>query len=409
MDFSSNSSLDKKLLKQVAVVILGGGEGKRLFPLTIDRCKPAVSFGGRYSLIDIPISHAIASGLDRIYVIGQHLAFSLKAHLLEAYDRDFKGRIHFLTPQENQVYEGTADAIRKNLRVFKELDVEYFLVLSGDQLYNIDFQKMLEFAIESDASMVIAAQKVEEAEARRMGLLRLEGTCLVDFVEKPKEQKVLDAFALASKSYLGSMGIYIFKKQALVQLLEEDKRADFGMHLITTEMKKKCVHAYCYQGYWEDVGTILSYYTANLALTQDNLRAGLDCYDQSKQIVTKNYHLPGAKVHHCLTHSSLLCEGTIIEADEVHNSIIGVRLIVGAGSYIEDSILMGNSYYGPKIGTDVKICNSIIDHDVHIGNHVRLINQRGYQNYDHPDHLLFVRDGIMIVPNHITLPNNFIF
>lgn len=402
---------------KVAVIILGGGQGKRLFPLTADRCKPVVSFGGRYSLIDIPISHAFASGLDQIFVIGQHLAPSLHDHLIEAYERHGSKKIHFLTPQKNQLYEGTADAIRKNLSIFEKLQVDYFLILSGDQLYNINFQKMLEFAIESDASMVIAAQKISEKEAKRMGLLRLEegGTRLVDFIEKPQEQKVLDAFALdGSKNYLGSMGIYIFKKKALLQLLTEDHRADFGMHLITTEMKKKNVHAYCYTGYWEDIGTIQSYYAANLALTKDNLRQGLDCYDQSKQIVTKSYHLPGARVLNCLTNASLLCEGSIIEADEVTNCIIGVRTKIGPGSHIKDSILMGNTYYGqkdsgPLIGSGVVICHSIIDENARIGNQVVLMNQKGYQHYDHPSGLLFVRDGITIVPNRTTLPDNFIF
>lgn len=351
--------------------------------------------------------------MNQIYVIGQHLASSLQKHLLEAYKRESE-KIHFLTPKKNEVYEGTADAIRKNMQTFANLDVDHFLILSGDQLYNIDFQKMLCFAIETDASMVIGAQKIAEQEAKRMGLLRLESGSnrLEDFIEKPQEKSILDAFAIESSIYLGSIGIYVFKKASLLQLLQEDQRADFGMHLIATEMKKKSVYAYLYHGYWEDIGTIQSYYGANLALTQENFSSGLDCYDQTRQIVTKSYHLPGARVRNCVTKSSLLCEGAIIEADEINNSIIGVRLRIGPGSYVKDSILIGNTHYGeqgPKIGSEVIICNSIVDENVHIGNQVILVNQRGYQNYDHPEGLLFVRDGITIVPSRTILPDNFIF
>ncbi|MFZ0565733.1 MAG: sugar phosphate nucleotidyltransferase [Chlamydiales bacterium] len=427
-------------LDRVAVIVLGGGEGKRLFPLTASRCKPAISFGGRYSLIDVPISHSLSSGLNKIFVIGQYLTYSLQKHLFQTYL--FQGvaqnYIQLLAPEERKGekvwYKGTADSIRQNIDYFSEISADYFLILSGDQLYNINFQKMIQFAFEVDAGMLIAAQPVNEKEAKRMGVLKIEqgGSRLIDFYEKPQNEETLhrfytDAFTLnrlgynegAIKNYLGSMGIYFFKRQVLFDLLHEDQRADFGHHLIETEMNKKDAHVFLYDGYWEDIGTIESYYHANLALTRhgDDQKKGLQCYDESSLILTKRYNLPGAKVSNCKIDHAILCEGAILEGAEISHSIIGVRAMVGKGTVIRDSIVMGNEYYSrsagetrvePHIGENCMIQKAIIDENVTIGNNVKLINSKNHTDFESSDGRIIVRDGIIVVPRGTIIPDGYI-
>lgn len=433
-------------LDRVGVIILAGGEGKRLEPLTHFRCKPAIPFGGRYALIDVPISHALSSGLKRIYVIGQYLASSLQRHLFQSYLSygASQNQIEMLVPEEREGkriwYQGTADAIRQNLNYFAEMPVDYFLILSGDQLYNINFQSMIRFGLETDASLVIAAQPVAEKEAGRMGILKIEpgGTRLIDFYEKPKDPETLKAFftspatlynlgfdGSSDKNYLGSMGIYFFRRQALFDLLKEDNRADFGHHLIKTEMEKKDTHVFLYDGYWEDIGTIESYFKANLALARgrDDRKEGFQLYDESQPIFTKASALPSAKILGTRIQQSLVAEGSQIFAEEITNSIIGMRSLIGRRTIIRESILMGNEAYEfsefdgvekkriPGIGEDCQIVRTIIDENVTIGNRVRLINQNHQLHYDSPEGapLLFVRDGIIIIPRGAHIPDNFVF
>lgn len=425
-------------LDRVAVIILGGGEGKRLAPLTYTRCKPAVSFGGRYSLIDVPISHSLSSGLDKIYVIGQYMAYTLQKHLFETYlNYGMQSQIQLLVPEERKEgriwYDGTADAVRKNLNYFKEIQADYFLILSGDQLYNINFQDMIRYGLETDASMLIAAQPVKEKDAKRMGLMKLEegGSKVLEFIEKPQDKAVLGKFKTdvatlenlgvnpsEGKDFIGSMGIYFFKKAALFDLLQVDKREDFGKHLICTEMKRGSVHAYLYDGYWEDIGTIESYYQANLALTQkvEDSRSGLYCYHENGQIITKAYNLPGAQIAKCQIDKALICEGSLIEAQEVTHSVIGVRSVLAQGAIIRDSLLMGNTAYSHDgeevsfgIGENTLISKAIIDENVSIGNNVRLVNKQGIQEFDSPDGRIHVRDGIIIVPRGARIPDYYTF
>lgn len=431
-------------LDRVAVIILGGGEGKRLKPLTKTRCKPAISFGGRYSLIDVPISHSLSTGLSKIYVIGQYLAYTLQKHLFKTYlyHGISQNQIQLLVPEEREGkkvwYAGTADAVRQNIDYFSEVAADYFLILSGDQLYNINFEKMINFAIDTDAGMVVAAQPVGKKEARRMGLLKLEhGTSrLVDFYEKPQEEAILenyfiDDFTLArlgyegnnGKHYLGSMGIYLFKRQTMFDLLKQDPREDFGKHLIKSQMKYGDVHGYLYDGYWEDIGTIEAYYEANLALTRmgDDRKQGLQCYDESGLIITKRYNLPGAKIKDCELDHTILCEGSVIEAKKIKHSVIGVRSVIGEGTEIHDSVLIGNEYYEraplatgeealkPGIGKHCNIHKTIIDENVTIGDHVKLLNKEKHVDFDTPDGLLSVRDGIIVIPRGTHIPNHYIF
>lgn len=438
------SASDQLSLDRIGVIILGGGEGKRLEPLTRARCKPAISFGGRYTLIDVPISHALSSGLRNIFVIGQYLATTLQKHLFQTYFHHgiAQNQIQMLIPEEREGgkvwYKGTADAVRQNLHYFAELPAEYFLILSGDQLYNINFQEMINFALETGGDMVIAAQPVAEKDATRMGLLKIApgGSRIIDFHEKPKEPELLSQYhtddltlqrlgynARSDKRYLGSMGIYLFKREALFALLQEDPREDFGKHIIKTAMRKGNVHAYLYDGYWEDIGTIDSYYHANLALTRhgDDRTRGFQCYDEKYRILTKTHHLPGAKICNTRVANSILCEGSVIEAEDIARSIIGVRSMIQKGSVITDSILAGNESYErlnlnergsrPNIGENCLIHKAILDENVSLGRHVKLVNKQGHQNFDpkpgEPE--IFVRDGIIVVPRGTCLPDGFVF
>lgn len=432
-------------LDRVAVIILGGGEGTRLKPLTQSRCKPAISFGGRYSLIDIPISHSLTTGLGKIYVIGQYLVHTLQQHLFQTYlyHGISQNQIQLLVPEERNGkmiwYKGTADAIRQNIDLFAEISADYFLVLSGDQLYNINFQKMINYGVEVDAGMLIAAQPVNKKNAKRMGLLKIEhgGSRIFDFHEKPQDEALLDrfytdAFTLnhlgceggqQGKHYLGSMGIYLFKRQVLFDLLQGDPRDDFGKHLIQTQMQKNDVHAFLYDGYWEDIGTIESYYHANLALTsmEESRKTGLVCYDENEIIVTKRYNLPGAKISNCKVDRAILCEGSVIEAQEITHSILGIRSVVQSGSIVRDSLILGNEYYERPplttggealhvgVGKNCHIEKAILDENVTLGDNVKLINKHGHINFDSTDGFVNVRDGIIVVPRGTRIPDNYVF
>lgn len=424
------------LADDVSTIILAGGQGTRLYPLTQQRCKPAVRFGGRYRLIDVPISNSLNSGIKHIYIISQFFSSSLNNHIKDTFSLDHiqGGSMTFLYPEETShgmcVYEGTADAIRKNLPVFKNCSSEYFLILSGDQLYNMDLFAMIEFAKRKGADLTIAALPVHQEEAKRMGLLSIdEAYNVVDFFEKPTEESILKKFALpppflkaqhidssSSPVYLGSMGIYVFKRQVLFDLLEKNSQADFGKHLIPIQMKRGNTAAFYYQGYWEDIGTIASYYEATLALTKNCL--GLDLYNESLPIFSNPVHLPCARVIGTTVKDSILSQGSIIEAKEVSHSMLGLRSVVKQGTIIRDSILIGNQFYTPphslkqelpdqfSIGENCLIEKAIIDEHVKIGNHVKLINKNKMTSYDGTG--ICIRDGIIIVSSGTVIPDGFV-
>jgi glucose-1-phosphate adenylyltransferase len=421
---------------EVATIILAGGQGTRLHPLTIHHSKPAVSYGGRYRLIDIPISNSINSDFRQIFVIAQYLSGELQHHISQTYHFDHfnPGSVDVLTPQENEKgerewFKGTADAVRKNLPTILKSSADYFLILAGDQLYNINFQHMLLFAQEKKADLTIASIPVLEKEARRMGLLKIDEKCtVVDFVEKPKEG--IESFELPnrffeewkikplkSKSYLGSMGIYIFKREALISLLQYDARDDFGYHLITTAVNKGKTSAFVFCGYWEDIGTVASYYEANLILTRST--DGLNTYDEKNPIYTRPTFLPGPRISRTKITQSIICEGCIIEAQEISNSVIGLRTHIKEGSIIRDTVMLGNHFYMPPaqenkrdiydywIGSNCIIEKAIIDEHVQIGDHVKLINKEKHTHFDGDG--IFVRDGIIIIPSGTTIPSHFEF
>lgn len=422
---------------RVATVVLAGGQGTRLYPLTLHHCKPATAFGGRYRLIDVPISNAINSGLREIFVIAQYLSSELNHHIHQTYRFETyrSGFIDVLTPQvceeeKKEWFLGTADAVRKNLKTLLKSDADLFLILSGDQLYHIDFQDMIETALKKRADLLIASIAVGKQDAKRMGLLRIDKRRkITDFVEKPKGEKKLQSLILKKgfcekngidfspkTPYLGSMGIYIFKRKVLIDLLREDQREDFGYHLLQSAVKRKKAYTYIYPGYWEDIGTVGSYYKANLLLTDPD--CPLKIYDESNPIYTRPSFLPGPKIRNATIVKSIICEGSLIEAKEIHHSIIGIRSHIKKGTIIRKSVVMGNHFYMPplkdegpgklgSIGEGCRIEKAIIDEHAEIGNRVQLINKKGYKHFDSKH--LFVRDGIIIVTSGAKLPNNFVF
>jgi len=413
------------LIKRVAAVILAGGQGTRLFPLTQHRCKPAVGFGGRYRLIDIPLSNSLNSDITRLFVISQYFASSLHQHILATYHLDFfqTGGIELLCPEEipdrKIWFKGTADAVRQNLEHLVKSPVDYFLILSGDQLYNIDFREMVRFAKEKNADMVVAALKVPEEEAKRMGVLKIDATNHIkDFYEKPKDREVLNRFVITdgkASFYLGSMGIYVFKREALIALLQEEGH-DFGQHLIPIQIKKGNAYTYHYRGYWVDIGTIDSFYEANMALLDQ--KNCLNTYDESNPIYTQPYNLPSPMIKEAVIRNSLIGQGAIIEGNEIINSVIGIRSHIKRGTRISHSIVMGNHFYRPplhqhpplpkefSIGENCIIERAIIDEHTYIGNKVRLINKDKRETFDGDG--VYIRDGIIIVTTGTELPDGYI-
>lgn len=401
----------------VATVILAGGQGSRLYPLTMHHAKPSVSYGGRYRLIDIPISNAINSHLQQVFVIAQYLSSELSHHIQQTYSPN---KIEILTPLLNDqgekiLFEGTADAVRKNLSTLLQSKAEYFLILSGDQLYNMNFQPLLAFAKQSHADLTICSLPIKKREAFRMGLLKInENNDILEFVEKPTDPLILKKFQIghpSEENYLGSMGIYVFKRDSLIRFLKEDPRSDFGHHLIQTVVTGGKAKSFVFNGYWEDIGTIHSYYEANLILTEQ--KKGLETYDESNPIFTRPTFLPGPKIQNTKVHQSVLCEGSIIEAEEISHCIIGLRSQIKKGTILRKTVLMGNhcskeEKYLPKdfwIGENCHIENAIIDEHVRIGNNVKLINKNNIQTLDLKD--IYIRDGIIIVTRGAIIPDYF--
>jgi len=428
------SNKNPDLADKVAAIVLAGGQGTRLFPLTENRCKPAVSFGGRYKLIDIPLSNALNSHISRIFIVSQYFASELQQHILSTYHLDMfrRGGIEMLCPEETiqgkTWYNGTADAVRKNLEYIEKSPVDYYLILSGDQLYNIDFFEMVSFAKKTDADLLIACLPVEEKEARRMGLLKIDASAKVlEFVEKPSDPQILKTLELPTqflkkcnkpadkKFFLGSMGIYIFKREALKALLKEEGD-DFGRHLIPMQMQKGKTFAYLYDGYWEDIGTIGSYYEASMALTKQ--QCCLNTYDEHNPIFTHPHHLPSPLIKNTRFQNSMISLGAIIEAEEIIHSVIGPRAHIKKGSIIRDSVIMGNHFYTPplhqntrlpaqfSIGENCLIQKAIIDEHTFIGKGVQLINKNNLQTYD--GNGIYIRDGIIIVTSGTQLPDNYV-
>ena len=412
---------DRSAVDKVAGVILAGGQGTRLLPLTQSRCKPAVGFGGRYRLIDIPLSNSLNSKINHLYVISQYFASNLHQHILATYRFDLfqTGGIELLCPEEGskrkEWFSGTADAIRQNMDHLLKAPVDYFLILSGDQLYNIDFRDMLQFAKEKNADLVIATLGVNDAEARRMGVMNVGASSeVLEFLEKPSSKELLDKFRGKNGKILGSMGIYVFKRDALISLIQE-KGDDFGRHLIPLQIPRGKTYSYMYHGYWVDIGTVASFYEANMALLDQ--KNCLNTYDETNPIYTRPQNLPSPIIKDTKVKNSIISQGAVIEADEIDHSVIGIRTQIKKGTKISHSILSGNHFYRPplhqhpplptefSIGEGCVIEETIIDEHTKIGDRVHLVNKNKLRTYDGSG--IYIRDGIIIVTTGTDLPDNF--
>ena len=399
------------LSKNIATIILAGGQGTRLHPLTQSRCKPAVCFAGKHRLIDVPISNSLNAGIHHIFVISQPFSAHLGKHLATSYPKTFdkQGHLEMLCPRDTHGFLGTADAVRKNRATIENLPIDYVLILSGDQLYHMNLSDMIQVAQKTHADLVIATLLVKEREAKRMGLLQVDAHHqIVDFFEKPSDPATLQRFMVPSHDdqYLGSMGIYVFRKQALLDLLKEDGN-DFGKDLIPKKIQDKTSYAFIYDGYWEDIGTVTSYYDANLALIKK--QEGLHLHKLWHPLYHQPNHLASPYVHDTHIQDSLLRPGSLIKAKTIAGSIIGTQSHIAEGTIIEDSIVMG--HHQPRTTSSYTIGNNsflrkvIVDEDAHIGNHVQLINEKGLMNYDGDG--IFIRDGIMIVSSGTHIPDGF--
>ena len=408
-------------LNKVLAVILGGGRGSRLYPLTTLRSKPAVPIAGKYRLIDIPISNCINSGIYRIAVLTQFNSVSLHRHIVNTYNFDVfhQGWVQIWAAEQTTEtadwYQGTADAVRKQLFEIESTRTDNVLILAGDHLYRMDYSKMVEFHWDMDADITIAVQPVRKTDASRFGLLkRTNAFEIKSFAEKPTDPDVLADMVSRDdpeRPYLGSMGIYLFKKDVLFDLLKSTTHEDFGKHIIPLAIQSKQVYGYDFDDYWEDIGTIRSFYETNLALIQPNAKFNL--YDPDRPIYTHPRFLPGSSIHGSTLEDVLLAEGCRIENAEICNSIVGARSQISAGSKICDSILMGSDYYDRMqdngtdtnvplgIGENVHIEGAIIDKNPHIAANV--IIKPFPRGTDMEGDGWVVRDGIVVVPKNTTL------
>ena len=416
-------------------LILGGGAGTRLMPLTQYRSKPAVPIGGKYRLIDVPISNCIHSDLHKIYVLTQFNSISLHRHIRQAYSFDIfsKGFVEIVaaqqTPRESDWYQGTADAVRKQMQTLKQPGLEYVLILSGDQLYRMDYRQMLNTHLKADADVTIATIPVNEQDARGFGIMQLSDTGrIVDFVEKPQEDAQLakvrmstdwiDDHGIESKGreYLASMGIYLFNRDLLVDLLESSDDDDFGKHIFPQAISDHHVQAHLFDGYWEDIGTISAFFDANLALADRN--PPFKFADHKCPIYTRPRFLPSTRIDDCSVNHSLIADGCIIgPGSRIENSVIGVRTQIGSNVTIRNSVIMGCDYYvkedSPKkdilgIEDNVVIDGALVDKNVHVGEGASIIAADvpdGDGDYDS----VAVRDGIAVVRKRAIIPAGWSF
>lgn len=421
--------------KNVIAIILGGGAGTRLSPLTSTRSKPAVPIAGKYRLVDIPISNCLNSNIGRMYVLTQFNSASLNKHIKNTYHFSaFSSAFVDIiaaeqTPDNPAWFQGTADAVRQSLRHITQQDFDYVLILSGDQLYQMDFEEMIENHIESHADISIATIPVGTQEATEFGIMKKgEDGIISSFIEKPKAEVLSDwesdtgeAMAKQGRNYLASMGIYIFGRKVLFDLLQDEFKdaTDFGKEIIPYSITKHNVVSYQYEGYWTDIGNIHSFFEANLALTQDIPEFNL--FDNDRSIFTRPRMLPPAKISGTTLEKTIIAEGCIINASRVEHSVLGIRTRIGYGTTVVSCYIMGTDFFEtldemnnsernglPKLGIGERcyIKNAIIDKNCRIGNDVRINGGLHLPNGDHS--LYTIKDGIVVVKKGAVIPNGFV-
>ena len=420
---------------RVLAIILGGGKGTRLYPLTKERSKPAVSFGGKYRIVDIPLSNCINSGYKKIYLLTQFNSASLHLHISNSYnfDRFSGGFVEILaaeqTLEHSGWYEGTADAVRKNFIHFKSQKPTHYVILSGDQLYKMDLRAFMDAHIKSGAEITIATTAVNRRDASGFGIMKIdEQNRVKEFMEKPKPDLNIDAWKIPAeargslppeKEFLASMGIYIFNADTMEQCLlgENEKYTDFGKEILPLAIGKRKINSYVFDGYWEDIGTIRSFYEANIALTEPY--PAFDFYGTTSPIYTHMRNLPPSKINKADITSSLTSEGCIITECKLNKSVIGVRSIIENGTELDGVIMMGADYYDDEeekktslekgipctgIGKNCKIANTIIDKNARIGDNCKIgVTGRKYPDGDHGS--FYSADGIIVIRKGATIPS----
>ncbi|MBX3744984.1 MAG: glucose-1-phosphate adenylyltransferase [Verrucomicrobiae bacterium] len=416
-------------------IIMGGGQGTRLFPLTRERAKPAVPLAGKYRLVDIPISNCINSGLRQIYVLTQFNSASLHRHISQSYTFDnFSGGFVGILAAEQTFastswYQGTADAVRKNINHFLNHSFDYALILSGDQLYRMNYQEILAQHEASKADITVATIPVTRAEAPSFGIMQIgPGGEIVRFVEKPKDPAVHDSLLIPKETLaqvgiagspellLASMGIYVFNRDVLLRLLDNDL-ADFGKHIIPGVIGKERVQSYVFQGYWEDIGTIRAFFEANLDITSELPR--FNFFDMQHPIFTRPRFLPATKINGGHIDHAVISDGCIITRARIRESAIGIRSLIWEDTDLNRVIVMGNDYYESAesiqqnreagrppvgIGPRTRIDNAIIDKNARIGANCVLSPKGKADDVDHP--LYYIRDGVLVVPKNGVIPDN---
>jgi len=408
-------------MNDVMTLILGGGRGTRLYPLTHMRSKPAVPIGGKYRLIDIPISNCLHAGLKRIFVLTQFNSASLNRHVAQTYRLDMfsEGFVEVLaaeqTPDSSDWFQGTADAVRQAARHFAGHEADYYLILAGDHLYRMDFCELIDAHIESQADITIAALPVTSADATQMGIFRFDGAGQINgFEEKPSAGRLTEMKSSAprgstvgglspDKPFVASMGIYVFSRDVLLEILQRPG-IDFGKEIIPAALGSLKVHSYLYRGYWADVGTIAAFYDANIQLTQRG--APFNFFHAHRPIYTHPRFLPSTRTYDCSVDTSIIAEGCYLDQCRIAESVVGIRSHVGVGTSITRSVLLGADYYPDEsvgghevelgIGRDVVLDRVIVDKNARIADGVRLVNDGKVMNADGAGWC--IRDGIVVVP-----------
>ncbi|HXG89995.1 MAG TPA: glucose-1-phosphate adenylyltransferase [Vicinamibacterales bacterium] len=418
-------------MRSVLAIILGGGQGSRLFPLTHHRSKPAVPIGGTYRLIDVPISNCLHADIRRIYVLTQFNSASLNRHVNSTYRMDLfsSGFVEIIaaeqTPDSAAWFEGTADAVRKARRHFETHDADYYLILAGDHLYRMNYARLLDAHIERRADITIAALPSTAEDATAMGIFRFDRSGqITGFEEKPNAARLAQIKASvpegstvlptdADKPFTASMGIYMFSRQVLLDMLDQEGN-DFGRQLIPGALNRYRVSAYLYSGYWADVGTVDSFYDANIQLTQPN--APFSFYDPTCPIYTHQRFLSPSRLLECTVHNGLVADGSFLDRCEVSDTVIGIRSTIRSGARITRSVLLGADHYERDpvstrgaiplgIGADVELDRVIVDKNARIGAGAKLVNSTNVEHYDGDG--IYIRNGIIIVAKDAVIPPGF--
>ena len=428
-------------MKKVLAIILGGGAGTRLYPLTKLRAKPAVPLAGKYRLIDIPVSNCINSEIYKIYVLTQFNSASLNRHLTRTYSFSgfSEGFVEVLaaqqTPENPNWFQGTADAVRQYMWLFQEWKVTEYLILSGDHLYRMDYAQFIDRHRETNADITISVLPMDDKRASDFGLMKMDNTGrIVDFSEKPKgealKQMQVDTTRLGLtpeqallNPYIASMGIYVFKAEVLLDLLKKyPDQTDFGKEIIPPAAETHNIQAFLFDGYWEDIGTIEAFYDANLALTQQPQPA-FSFYDDKAPIYTRGRSLPPTKMQNCTVTDAMIGDGCILKNCQIHHSVLGIRTRIDAGCTIQDTLIMGADFYQPLderqadldrgavpigIGANTTIRRAIIDKNARIGRDVQIINKDNVQEAQREELGFHIRSGIVVTLKNATLPDGMV-